>query len=120
MSRFASSMRENSILRELGFFALYIILVVVGLFVGLIIWREALFFVFYSWIPFDMWWARFLYMLTVVVGAIALVAGLLVAEPYLHAGKAKGQLVGRFLRALAPLAALGLLGWIMLVIGRAG
>ena len=119
MNRFATYMRENHILRELGFFALYIVLIVLGLFVGLVIWREALYYVFYGWIDFG-WWARFLYLLTVVIGSILLVAGLLVAEPYLNAGKQRGELVRRFLRAAVPLVVLGLIGWLIMVFGRTG
>ncbi|HWQ14758.1 MAG TPA: hypothetical protein VNL77_18310 [Roseiflexaceae bacterium] len=120
MNRLTTYIRESSIMRELAFFALYIVLIVLGLFVGLVVWREALFFVFYQWIALDIWWARFLYMLAVVVGAIALVAGLLVAEPYLHGGKARGQLLHRFLRVAVPLAVLGVVGWIIVVLGRMG
>jgi hypothetical protein len=117
MNRIATFVRESQIGRELAFFALYITLIVLGLFVGLVIWREALGYVFFGWIDFG-WWAKFLYMLTVVVGSIAMVAGLLVAEPYLSAGKQKGDMVRRFLRAAVPLAALGLVGWRVRGVGR--
>ncbi|MEN9935327.1 MAG: hypothetical protein RLZZ387_1906 [Chloroflexota bacterium] len=118
MRHTTDEIRGGGIARELGFFALYLVLIVLGLFVGLVIWREALYFVFYGWIDFG-WWARFLYMTTVILGSFLLVVGLLAAEPYLNTGKQKGQLLRRFVRAAVPIAALGLIGWLVLIIGRA-
>lgn len=119
MNRIAS-LRENSLARELGFFALYLILIGMGLFAGLVVWRQALGIVFYEWLSMAPWVARFLYMLTVVLGSFAMVAGLLVAEPYLNEGKKRGQLLRRFTRAALWIAGLGLVGYLILVLGRAG
>jgi hypothetical protein len=113
-----TSLRENSFLREVGFFALYLLLIALGLFVGLVIWRQALGVVFYEWLPVAPWVARFLYMGTVVLGALALVAGLLVAEPYLNHGKQRGQLLRRFLRVAVPLVVAGLVGYLIMLAGR--
>lgn len=119
MNRIAS-LRENSLARELGFFACYLVLIAMGLFAGLIIWRQALGIVFYEWLAIAPWVSRFLYMITVVLGSFAMVAGLLVAEPYLNEGKKRGELLRRFLRAALWIAGIGLVGYIILVLGRAG
>jgi hypothetical protein len=116
MSEMTEKLRGNKIAREVGFYALYIVLIALGLFVGLIIWRQALGFVFYGPIDFG-WWARFLYMFSVVVGSMLMVVGILVAEPYLNAGKEKGELVQRFLRAAVPIVILGVIGYAIILFG---
>lgn len=120
MSGTADELQKTSLLREVGFFALYIVLVALGLLVGLVIWREALGVVLYEWLTLTPWLARLIYMISVVTGAIALVIGLLAAEPYLNSGKRRGQLVRRFLRAAVPLFVAGVVGYLILVVGRAG
>lgn len=119
MSHAANDPRRKQTILTVGFLALYLVLVALGLFVGLVIWRQALYFVFYGWADFGAW-ARFLYMTTVVGGSMLLVLGLLVAERYLDAGRERGQLLPRFFRAAGLAALIGLLGWIILVVGRAG
>jgi hypothetical protein len=117
MRQTIDELRGRPLYSRLGFYALYAVLIVVALIVGLVIWRQALFFVFYSWIDFGSW-ARLLYMVTVVGISIGMVAGLLAAEPYLETGRRHGRLMPRFLKALGVTAVLGLLGWFILVVGR--
>jgi hypothetical protein len=118
MNRVSSTFRESGLAREVGFFALYFVVIGLSLFVGLIIWRQALEVVFFDWLGFVPWVARFLYMVSVVLGAFALVAGILVAEPYLNTGKQRGELMRRFLRVVVPLVVVGLVGYLILLSGR--
>jgi hypothetical protein len=118
MNRGTSSFRENRFVREVGFFALYFVLIGIGLFVGLVIWRQALEVVFFNWLPLAPWVARLVYMISVVLGAFALVAGLLVVEPYLNTGKQRGELVRRFVRAAVPMVIIGVVGYLILLSGR--
>nr|PZN27941.1 MAG: hypothetical protein DIU80_11340 [Chloroflexota bacterium] len=117
MSNTADELHKSSLLREVAFFALYIVLIGLGLFVGLIIWRQALGIIFYEWLSIMPWVARFLYMFFVVAGAIAMVIGLLAAEPYLNNGKRQGQLMRRFLKAAVPIIALGVIGGLIMILG---
>ncbi|HMO59312.1 MAG TPA: hypothetical protein PKC19_18300, partial [Roseiflexaceae bacterium] len=110
MNNTVSNLRDHRIRREVGFYALYIALIALTLFVGLIIWRQALQFVFYGPIDFG-WWARFLYMFSVVSGSIVMVLGILIAEPYLNTGKQRGELMQRFWRIAIPVGLFGILGY---------
>ena len=118
MERLMGTLRTSGLARELAFFGLYFVLIGLGLFTALIVWREALYFVFYAWLPIDIWWSRFLYMGAVVLGSFALVVGLLVAEPYLNEGKQRGELGRRFKRTAVWMVACAL-GYLIIPIGRA-
>jgi hypothetical protein len=116
----ADELRETSLLREVGFFALYIVLIALGLFVGLVVWRVALGIMVYEWLSLTPWLSRLIYMITVVGGAFAMVVGLLAAEPYLNSGKRRGHLVRSFLRAAVPIAVLGVVGYLIMITSRGG
>jgi hypothetical protein len=118
MNRVSSSFRESGLAREIAFFALYFVVIGLGLYIGLVIWRLALEVVFFDWLAFTPWVARFLYMVSVVLGAFALLAGILVAEPYLNTGKQRGELVRRFVRVVVPMLVIGLVGYLILLSGR--
>jgi hypothetical protein len=118
MSDTPDELRETSLLREAGFFALYIVLIALGLFVGLVVWRVALGVVIYEWLSLTPWLSRLIYMIMVVGGAFAMVVGLLAAEPYLNGAKRRGHLARSFLRAALPLAVLGIVGYVIMITSR--
>jgi hypothetical protein len=116
MRHTADELRGSGTIREIGFFALYLVLIAMALFVGLVVWRQALFFVFYSWADFGSW-ARVLYMSSVVLMSLLMVAGLLVIEPYLNAAKQRGLLLTRFVKAALAIALIGVGGEIIVLLG---
>jgi hypothetical protein len=110
---------SRRIARELGFYGMYLSLIIVGLISVLIIWRQALQVVFYQWIAFA-WTNRSYYVFSVVAGAFALVAAILLADPWLRDGMRRGIAVQRFWRALLGLLAFGAVGYLIMVSGNIG
>jgi hypothetical protein len=107
------------IAHELGFYGMYLSLIIVAMISVLIIWRQALQVIFYQWIAFA-WTNRSYYIFSVVAGAFALVTGILLADPWLRDGMRRGVAVRRFGRALLALLVFAAVGYLIMLAGNVG
>ncbi len=108
--------RRQTVLRYLGCYAAYFLLLTLGYVVVFMIWRQTiitLLAVLGVTRAFDA-----LYLLSIIVLGGGLFILILAAEPYLRAGIATCQLRRRMTRLVVPLGLAGLLGIVLQVVVR--
>ncbi len=109
MTWIANYLRSHRVPGSIVFYAFYLLIAVLALFVGLVIWRQSLLVLTYGLLADDDL-ARVVYIGAMLVLSLGLLGGIMACDPYLHAGIKRGDLTRRALTIAAVLAGAALLG----------
>jgi hypothetical protein len=112
MTWISNYLRSHRVPGSIVFYAFYLVIAALALFVGLVIWRQSLLVLIYGLLANDDV-ARLVYVAAMLVLSLGLLGGIMACDPYLHAGIKRGDLARRALTIVAVLAGATLIGLLL-------